>query len=304
MRDAGVVHLLPYGVTHGSVDPAEAVKVTRATIGGTPRTGDRFGAAVLLVGVNADQFKDLIIGAPGADGGAGRVYVILFVSPGVFDFAHPIVLQQGRDGLLGTNESGDGFGSTLDFVDFDARLRYLAVGAPGEDVHDVRDAGAVTVIGDFTDTSADAVYYQGSGVPGTAERGDRFGAALARTGDGLMVGAPGEDVRSVVDAGNVTVFSPPVPGSGNEYHPGDGDVPGGAEAGDRFGAALQERGCGVAIGVPGEDIGQVQDAGEVVDLPLGCGGHATRWYQGYGASRASPRRGITSAPRWRPSAAR
>ena len=51
-------------------------------------------------------------------------------------------------------------------------------------------------------TSGSVQFRQGArGVPGAPEAGDRFGAALA--GGGNVIGAPGEDVGRVVDAGIV-----------------------------------------------------------------------------------------------------
>src|SRR5207253_2258315 len=115
---------------------------------------------------------------------------------------------------------------------------WLAIGAPGEDVRTIADAGAVTSIPDYDDFSTAQVWWQGNGLPGTPERGDQFGHSLARFYDGLAVGAPGEDIGPIVDAGNVTKFYRPVLGSATEYHQGINGVPGRSEAGDHFGGAL------------------------------------------------------------------
>jgi hypothetical protein len=298
IADAGAVHLLPTGDRAGSVDASAAITVTRATLGETPKSKDRFGATAAFMPVDRDMFSDLVIGAPGADNGAGRVYLIRFVSPGQFDFAHPTVLRQGHGGLLGTSEAGDDFGSSLAWTFFDANEPWLAIGAPGEDVVDVVDAGAVTLIHNFTDTASDTVFYQGSGLPGTAERGDRFGATLVGTVGRFTVGAPGEDVRSVVDAGDITSFYPDIPGSGTELQEGKYNVPGTPETRDRFGAALGDRNGRVAIGIPGEDIGDIRDAGAVVDIlppppPDRCCDHrmATLWYQGHNGLAGVPEAG-------------
>ena len=185
---AGAVHLIGQGDT-ATFDPADSVTITRATLGGTPAAGDRFGTAVELAFVNDDNNTDLIIGAPGADRGAGRVYVVFFLPmQGRFDVRAPVVLRQGSNGVPGTSEAGDRFGTDLHYTYAGVLEPYLAIGAPGEDIREVRDAGAVTVIGNGTDTSDDAVYYQGSGLPGTAEPGDAFGSSLAQFRTGLAVG--------------------------------------------------------------------------------------------------------------------
>ena len=114
--EAGAVHLIGQGDT-ATFDPADSVTITRATLGGTPVAGDRFGTAVELAFVNDDNNTDLIIGAPGADRGAGRVYIVFFLPmAGRFDVAHPVVLRQGSNGVPGTSEAGDRFGSDLHYT--------------------------------------------------------------------------------------------------------------------------------------------------------------------------------------------
>jgi hypothetical protein len=292
IRDAGAVHLVPYGYDSSEdsdkLDPSNSVTITRATLGGTPVTDDEFGGVVMFFD------EHLLIGAPGADHDAGRVYAAppLGDQSG-FDLAHPIVLQQGRNGLPGTSEPGDRFGAAVEGVtDVEGPVphepdAWLAIGAPGEDVRDIADAGAVTSVPDFADLTKGEVYYQGNGLPGTPERGDHFGFSLAQYYNGLAIGAPGEDIGPIVDAGNVTKFYRSVLGSGSEYHQGSNGVPGVSEAGDHFGAAMADRlsAFSVSIGIPGEDVGAIEDAGAVVDLRVALHGHerseTTLWYQGH-----------------------
>ncbi|MDQ0774808.1 hypothetical protein QF026_003274 [Streptomyces aurantiacus] len=106
------------------------------------------------------------------------------------------------------------------------------------------------------------------GVPGVAEAGDRFGAALAvadvdRDGrDDLIAGAPGEAIGSRAGAGAAWLLHGGAQGlldadgaatsaSWNQDTPG---VPGVAEAGDTFGAAVAT-GDGDADGVPDVMVG-------------------------------------------------
>ncbi|MFF4603556.1 trypsin-like serine protease [Streptomyces sp. NPDC001339] len=117
-------------------------------------------------------------------------------------------------------------------------------------------------------------------VPGGAEADDMFGSSLATVDynqDGytdLVVGIPDEDIGSAKNAGMVTLVygSPDGLGKGKasenfEQGKGNGElaksVP---EADDYFGhsltAGVAESGYPyIAIGVPGEDIGKVSDAG-------------------------------------------
>ncbi|MFF3323562.1 FG-GAP repeat protein [Streptomyces sp. NPDC002889] len=87
------------------------------------------------------------------------------------------------------------------------------------------------------------------GVPGRAEAGDRWGAEMSSgdtNGDGfpdLAIGAPGEDIGSVSDAGAVWALRGAPGGltgtgarSFDQNHP---DIPGGAEASDRWGGQVR-----------------------------------------------------------------
>ena len=172
--------------------------------------------------------------------------------------------------------------STTSACDFDGDGKDdLAVGAPGEDVGAVVDAGAVNLLygsGSGLTASGDQLWHQGvAGVMGGAEAGDLFGSSLACgdfDGDGfddLAVGVPGEDIGAVVDGGAVNVFYGSASGltaSGDQlWHQNVPGVLGGAEAGDLFGSSLASGdydGNGkddLAVGAPGEDIGAIADAG-------------------------------------------
>ncbi len=165
------------------------------------------------------------------------------------------------------------------------------VGVPGEDLGSRKDAGAANTYS-YVDGDRHSLhpavtsYTQNSPlVPGTAEAGDEFGAAVLighytvcdDAVFGYAVGAPGEDVGSVKDAGYVSAWRdekrlPDCPSIG--YRQGT-TLPGVAEAGDRLGATLSllhrptssdrdnsDYTNDPVIGVPGEDGSQV-DSGVV-----------------------------------------
>ncbi len=91
----------------------------------------------------------------------------------------------------------------------------LAVGVPGATVEGKAKAGYVNVVwggaSGLGKHGSTTVSQSTTGVPGTVEAGDKFGKAVDSNdmnGDGysdLVVGTPGEDMGTTLDAGSVTV---------------------------------------------------------------------------------------------------
>ncbi|MEV5705146.1 FG-GAP and VCBS repeat-containing protein [Actinoallomurus sp. NPDC052274] len=180
----GVLRLL-----HGSKTGLRAVS-------GTASVGSTGGLAI--ADVDGDRRGDVVAGDPaGAHGGVVKIY------PGG-DLRHPRAYGQDTKGVPGKGERGDEFGAAVVARDRDGDGRAeVVVGAPGEDIGKRRDAGAVTVLhGDahWNLAAGSTSFSQDTeGVPGVAETGDRYGAALSLADlDGdtkldLAVGAPGEN---------------------------------------------------------------------------------------------------------------
>jgi hypothetical protein len=186
-------------------------------------------------------------------------------------------ISQSTRGIPGAAESGDRFGAALTPCAH-------AIGVPGEDVGRTVDAGLVQELKGCDPARlrpGRMLTQDTAGVPGGAEAGDRFGASVAETfsledDPALYIGAPGEDVGSIKDAGSVTgEYSCEVDDEcgWRLWTQGNG-LPGASEAGDAFGSSLglrqRYRVEGTSklhettfplIGVPGEDLGAVQDAG-------------------------------------------
>ncbi len=239
-------------------------------------SGDNFGAASALPDLNHDGFLDLVVGIPGENvnslTNAGRIGLVRGSSQGLA-FNIPLLQPQtflpaskNAASFGGTITANGNFGQTLAAGDFNGDgFRDLAVGAPGQ--------------------NQVFIAYQTFGQNQILTGSGQFGAALAVgdfNNDGradLAVGAP-QALRSTsagtsVTAGVVQVYYGSASGLSNTPQIFDqGNLPlvadaGLEEASDRFGATLAAgdvTGEGIddlAVGVPGEDIADVADAGMV-----------------------------------------
>jgi len=289
--DAGTVVVL-YGTADGLQAADEQTwHQNRAGIYGSAEVNDAFGSTLATGDFNQDQYTDLAIGVPGEDVGAlidAGTVVILYGATDGLQTASPAdqTWHQNKTGLIGTANIDDAFGSALATGDFNQDgYADLAIGVPGKKVGAMVDAGAVAVLYGSAaglGTVDDQAWHQNrAGVYGTAEAGDGFGWSLS-VGDfngdryaDLAIGVPGEDVGTTQDAGSVNLLY----GSGDglqvtaprdqSWSQGTADVQGRAETGDRFGQALatgdfnQDGYADLAIGIPGEDIDTIQNAGSV-----------------------------------------
>ncbi|MGW6269598.1 FG-GAP and VCBS repeat-containing protein [Streptomyces sp. NPDC055060] len=165
--------------------------------------------------VDNDGYDDLVVGQiktsadqpPGANGGLVGVYYGGEEGPvGQEPDNAPEWWTQDSPGVPGTAEEGDGWGGELSVGDVDGDGHAdVAVGAPGEDVGTVRDAGAVWLLrgtGEgLTGAGAQSFDQNTAYVPGVVEESDTWGAQvrLADTdADGrseLIAAAPGENTR-------------------------------------------------------------------------------------------------------------
>ncbi|MGH2917008.1 MAG: FG-GAP repeat protein [Solirubrobacteraceae bacterium] len=240
---------------------------------------------------NGDGFGDLAIGAPAEDvvvgtfiaPQAGQVSILYGSSTGLLDTGNQI-FNQNSPNILESAEANDRFGDALAAGDFDGDGRSdLAIGAPGEDLGTITDAGAVNVLygtaGGLSSARNQLFHQDTLGILDPAEAGDSFGESLAwgdfgrgSQGD-LVIGVPLEDsVSSVANAGFVAVLygsSSGLTTSGNQFFSqgGTGDAAG--ETGDTYGATLAAGNFGrsaetdLAVGAPLEDRGSFVDVGAV-----------------------------------------
>ena len=203
--------------------------------------------------------------------------------------------------MPGTAEAGDRFGRSLDTIQVGSTTR-LAVGVPGEDIGSDANAGSVQL---FTSDTEDidpgpSLDQDTAGVSDSTESGDTFGDQVAWAAPGLgdtvtrlAVSAPKEN-GAAADTGMVQVFPITNLGAESTYTQDTAGIPGGAEAGDKFGSTLAVvEGAAervLIVGVP-DDVGN--STGMVDVIPFG-GGTPRFWKPGTAASR--PARAGSATP--------
>lgn len=168
----------------------------------------------------------------------------------------PATAQCGVQRLQGgTTDGGDLFGSALVMDGAD-----LFIGSPGADVFFLRE-GAVFRFGGAADSFTQNVRLT-SPAP---QLGDRFGAALAHSGDILAVGAPGAN-GAQVSSGKVFLFLKVVSNYLflTELEAQDG------RSGDNFGAALAFDGDRLLVGAPDHDLLSADDGAVYVFEGVGA----------------------------------
>lgn len=158
-------------------------------------------------------------------------------------------------------------------------VRDVAIADPEATVAGQQKAGTVHIVYGGGKGNAE-ISQETAGVSGTPETGDQFGYSMAvydADADGcsdIVVGAPYEDVGTAADAGTVRIVYGSTAGLGvgrsaTVHEQGtDASLGGTVEAEDWVGYSLAagKTSAGtpyLLIGIPGEDIGTVEDAGSV-----------------------------------------
>ncbi|MER6631753.1 S8 family serine peptidase [Streptomyces sp. NPDC000987] len=315
--DAGTVDVI-YGASGGLGSGKAALHFEQGTgaeaiLAASSESGDRMGAAV-AAGLTLDQEPYLVIGVPGEDIDGKTDTGAVFYLRGSINRT----LLQGSSGVAGTLEAGDKFGSSVagspEYVVVgipgegiaDVSGSEVTSGQVDVMTHALNDSGVPAHVGSVDQASP----Y----VSGENEAGDQFGASVSATqalyvkgfpwpmrATYIAIGVPGEDLTyggaAKADAGRAVVvrvnriISPPIAELNSGYDQSPDDVTGAPEAGDRMGAqvAVVNRDPGstvtdatlvMAVGVPGEDIGTVTDAGAVQVFGLySAPGVTDRWIE-------------------------
>jgi disulfide bond formation protein DsbB len=273
----------------------------------TSEAMDYFGGALAAGDFNGDGFADLAIGAfwedVGTEGNAGALH-ILYGSASGLSATGTQYFNQNTSGIADTSEVGDMFGYALTAGDVDGDLRDdLAIGAPGESIFGISNAGVAHVLHGsttgLTTVGAQFWHQNASGVPDTCEEFDQFGYKLLFgdfNGDGfhdLVAAAALEQVGTVDDAGAIHIFygapSRLSTAGTHFYSQNTSGVADTSESGDQFGATLAagdfngDQRDDLAIGALSETLGDVAQAGVVHVLYGSASGVATAgaqfWHQ-------------------------
>ena len=194
--DGGTIHVLSgtgAGLRTAGQQTFRSTKVD-ANIGLALATGD----------LDGDGADELAYSASETDR-IGRVRVLRGTAGANLAFLD--VVRQ-SDGSASAGEAGDRFGEAIAFVDLDADgTLELAVGAPGEDVGGVTDAGAVHVydVAGTTISRVDERFRTQHDLDTFGDLGAaaRLGSTLVAAENALFAGAPGAMAGGVAQGGAV-----------------------------------------------------------------------------------------------------
>ncbi|MFG3249740.1 trypsin-like serine protease [Streptomyces sp. NPDC048187] len=276
--------------------------------GSEPEKDDRMGAS-LAAGTTAAGEPWILIGVPGESlgtlAGAGNAFYVHGDTN--------IAVNQDSPNVPGEAEAGDAFGTSAT-----GDSNFIALGAPGDAIGSDANAGNLTVFSHKLDAEGRPTVVTGMDqdnekIGGAAEAGDEFGEALAlvayrpsgaatATDSILAIGSPGEALApetgaaQQAGAGNVVLVHIKGDGTWEYLHTlnqgsSTDDRSGTTEAGDHVGYSLSAvntapRDVGsadtlkIAVGVPGEDLGDAADAGAIHTFSLmGAAGANDLWIE-------------------------
>ncbi|MFC9244852.1 esterase [Streptomyces sp. NPDC057136] len=216
----GLADLIVSGVTAGEEPGHGWSSFFSGQVEGLVYERDMRGGPVVASGdINGDGYDDLVTGEPKSpdDGGETTTGGLVGVYYGSADGplgvdgadSPPQWWTQGTAGVPGAPERGDGWGTDLSVADTNGDgYADVAIGAAGEDIGTVTDAGAVWVLrgaaGGLTATGVRSWDQNSTNVPGSAEAGDRWGGQVKLTDPnrdgryGLLASAPGENTSDGV----------------------------------------------------------------------------------------------------------
>ena len=213
-----------------------------------------FGRNTEVADLNGDHYADLVVAARGLESSHSYLFIALGSADGItLDRIDRVEIP---------------VGGAADLTVVTEPEPLIVVSSPYTVVSGV-ESGAlyavpVTAAGDAK--PGQMISQNSAGIPGSNEADDRFGASIDAEGSTLVVGSPGEDTTKANDTGMIHVLrrnGSNAAFTGAGIHQDTTGVPGSAENGDHFGESVAIEDGHVAVGLPGEDIGSVKDAGMV-----------------------------------------
>lgn len=292
------------GLTDAVVGGIDASQVlfsngTGETDGATSELGLAFPGAIMEDSIYPESFASIslydapgdeefcslaVVGVPNAtvDGlaEAGAVYVFR-VKPGgdqsseTGDDELLFTITQANDGLDQTQPKANAhFGATVAAFDQTALVdgpTPLAIGAPGETVEGVTNAGSVAVV-NLTKTGEVSSARRVTRAPGKGVTKSALGTSLSASRGLVVAGAPARTVSGKTAAGSVLLIPTNPAVSVKEVTQSTSGVQGTVETSDHFGQSVAAtwnpslNRHEIGIGVPGENVGSIIDGGQVTTL--------------------------------------
>lgn len=199
--------------------------------------GAEFGRSVAISG------DRILVGAPGANGGAGAAYV--------FERQPDDSWSMTANLVPASTAPGDAFGTVA--LDGERAI----IGAPGRDVFGYSDAGGAYVF----ERAAGGGWVEAGQISGSVTDSDAyFGASVAVSGDRVLIGAPNEFVIPFGRCGAAYLFERTVVGTWSTKGIATSTD---AVSGELFGSAVALNAEFAAVGVPAISFGASDGAGAV-----------------------------------------
>ena len=212
-----------------------------------------FAQTTEVADLNGDQYADVLVTGRGLDDFHSHLFIALGSSDG---------LSLDRIERVEIPAAGD-----ADLTVMTEPEPLIVVSSPYTVVGGVESGAlfAIPVTAAGEAMPGQLISQNSAGIPGSNEAEDEFGASIDSEGGTLVVGAPGEDTTKADDTGMIHVLrrTGATSFTGVGIHQDTAGVPGSAENADRFGESVAIEKGHIAVGLPGEDIGSVKDAGMV-----------------------------------------
>ncbi len=212
-----------------------------------------FGAGRLVTDLNLDGYADVVVSDPTPEpegDSRGAIYAL---------WGGPDGLNPGRFATLAVGEEASFTGWSMALIELPARV--LAVGTQ----HATGGGVALYPVGD--DGSLEEprlIDLDSPGVPGSATKQNEFGSVLAASRNILAIGDPGATIEQAGRAGAVTLLRmSEADFTVERISEATEGVPGAPEPGDEFGWSVSLHRGLLAVGVPGEALGTLEQAGRV-----------------------------------------